>query len=92
MCGIVDCQVKNNSLPNEIQITYQLNKTPLRELVHRIHELGYESAKYCPEENNDSIKDILEKEVASYRNKFGTACIIWLPIIYLTWVVPFTDP
>ena len=36
MCGIVDCQVNNNCLPNVLKISYRINETPLRDIVQKI--------------------------------------------------------
>ena len=79
-------------MPNVIKVSYRINGTPLRDIISKIHDLGFRSAKFCPEEDNNSISEILRREVIRYRNKFIAACIVWIPILILMWVIPYTNP
>ena len=44
--GVVDCTVKTNVLPNEVNVSHRVSGTPLREIVTIVRDLGYSSAKY----------------------------------------------
>ena len=75
-----------------IKVSYRLNGTPLRDIINKVHDLGFKSAKFCPDEDKNSIGEILGREVTKYRNKFATACAVWLPILILMWVIPYSNP
>jgi len=79
-------------LPNVIKVAYRLNGKPLRDIISKVKDIGFKSAKYKPDDDNNSIRDMLDKEVARYRNKFVGAMIVWIPIMILMWVIPYTNP
>jgi len=92
MEGVIDCNVNTNVLPNKVKVSYRINGTPLRDIVTAIRNLGYASAKYVPEQEGNSIKDVLAREVKHYKLKFLWALVVEVPILVLMWVTPYTHP
>ena len=90
--GVVDCTVNTNVLPNEVNVSHRVSGTPLREIVTIVRDLGYTSAKYVAQQEENSIKDVLAKEVRHYKIKFLWALVAELPILFLMWVTPYTNP
>lgn len=54
--------------------------------------LGYKSATYKPAEEQNSIRDILDKEVKRFARRFLIALVLEIPILLLVWMVPYTWP
>ena len=52
--------------------------------------MGYEKAQYKPSQEKEDIRDILQKEVVKYRNKFLLSLLLNIPILVLMWVIPYT--
>ena len=92
MPGVLDCQVETSFLPNLVRISHKIDGTPLREIIAKLHELGYPSATYKPQQEDNSLKDSLEREVKHFRKKFLIALIVEIPILVLMWVIPYTNP
>ena len=47
---------------------------------------------YTPQQEENSIKDVLAAEVKHYKIKFLMALVIEIPILALMWIVPYTNP
>ena len=62
----------------------------LRDIIEEIHEMGYRSATFMPENDKDDIRITLQREVSKYRTKFLSSLIIQIPIMILMWVMPYT--
>ena len=90
--GVIDVSGKTNVLPNVVNVSYRSNGTPLRDIIDKIKDLGYTSAKYVPEQDDNSLREILQKEVIKYRRKFLFALLVEVPILILTWVIPYSNP
>ena len=90
--GFVDLQVDINVKPEILKVSYRSNGTPLRDIINTVKELGFPEARFCPSTDENSIRQILEKEVRKYRIKFLISLIFEIPILVLMWVVPYTDP
>ena len=54
--------------------------------------MGYQSAKYVAPKEENTIKEVLAKEVKHYKLKFLWCLIVELPILALMWIVPYTTP
>ena len=89
--GVVHVEVATDALPNIVTVARRTNGLPLRDIIKQIKELGFESAKYQPEGDDNSIQNILHQEVKRYRKKFLLALIIEIPILIMMWVVPYTN-
>ena len=45
-----------------------------------------------PTKDKEDIRDVLQKEVVKYRNKFLISMVVCIPILILMWVIPYTIP
>lgn len=73
-------------------MSYRSNGTPLRDIIKTIQELGYPTAQLAADTEENSIREILEKEVQKYKRKFIVSLLFELPILILMWVIPYTNP
>ena len=88
MEGVVNVSASIEQLPNEMIVQFRLSTVALRDLIDRIHDLGYKSAVYAPEKEKDDIRQTLEREVKKYKTKFTASFFVLLPILFLIWIVP----
>ena len=57
--GLVNVEITNNVLPNIITVSHRSSGVPLRDIIRSIKDLGYISAKYQPEGDDNNIRTIL---------------------------------
>mmetsp|Transcript_12223 Transcript_12223/g.8528 ORF Transcript_12223/g.8528 Transcript_12223/m.8528 type:complete len:227 (+) Transcript_12223:549-1229(+) len=74
---------------SNVQVIYDSDLIKLRDILSKIKQLGYQCSLVNKDDEND-IRAILMESVLHYRNKFLVSLALLLPILVLTWVIPYT--
>lgn len=72
-------------------IVYWPDKVTLRTILSEVTVCGYPDAVSVKDHSTD-IRHALAQEVKSYQRKCLIAVLVWLPILVLSWIVPYTNP
>lgn len=73
-------------------INFRSDEISLRDLIQQCKDQGFENAHHVSEGEKSDIRAILAHEVTLYRNRFLGALLLWIPIMVLAWIVPYTNP
>ena len=60
LTGVVSVDIEANELPNIVTVAHRNNGVPLRGIISEIKDLGYTSARYLAESDDNNIQNILE--------------------------------
>jgi Cu+-exporting ATPase len=72
-------------------ITHDLNIIRARKIIEEISKLGSFETELQPENQSIDIRDITKAEVIKYRNKFLLSFSLYIPMLFLIWVIPYVD-
>jgi Cu+-exporting ATPase len=85
--GIVRINV--SLLTNKAIIKYDYEIIKPRKIIEEIEDLGFE-AELQPNDGTIDIRDIVKKEVDKYKNKLVLCALLYIPMIILIWIVPYS--
>jgi len=77
-------------LTNKAVIKHDTTKLRPRQIISEIEDLGFE-AELQPSNESVDIREIVKIEVDKYKKRFLLALVLYLPISFLIWVVPYTS-
>lgn len=60
-----------------------------RKIIYEIEDIGFE-AELQPDDGKIDIREIVRSEMIKYKIKFLVALAIYLPILILIWIIPYT--
>ena len=67
---------------------YNTNQTNLKQILAALKSSGFPEAVHLTDDEGSDIRNVLAKEVTKYKTKFLVSLTCWLPLIWLTWVIP----
>jgi P-type Cu+ transporter len=76
-------------LTNKAVIKHDTTKLRARMIISEIEDLGFE-AELQPSNETVDIREIVKEEVKKYLNRLKLALLLYIPISFLIWVVPYT--
>ena len=87
--GITSAKV--NILLKNVSVTHDLNIIRPRKIIEEMQKLGLMEIELQPENQSLDIRDITKGEVIKYRNKFLISFSLYVPMLFLIWVIPYVD-
>ena len=78
-------------LTHKATIEYSPKMIGIRSIIEEVEAIGF-SAKYEASSDKSDIRKIIGESVRHYRRKFFTSLVLFLPILFLIWIMPYSIP
>jgi len=82
---------KVNILTKKAYINHDLNIIRPRRIISEISKMGTFETELQPENQSIDIRDITKAEVLKYKKKFLLSFSLYVPMLFLIWVVPYVE-
>ena len=83
-------EINISLLTNRAVIKHDLKILGARQIISEIEDLGFE-AQLVPSTETVDIREIVKSEVDKYRKKVISCTILYVPIAFFIWIVPYVD-
>ena len=77
-------------LTNKAVVVYNQQEQGPRSIISEIKDLGFECELILNTDTID-IRKIAEEEVKKYKQRFLSCLVLYLPIAFLIWVLPYSE-
>mmetsp|Transcript_1220 Transcript_1220/g.2228 ORF Transcript_1220/g.2228 Transcript_1220/m.2228 type:complete len:271 (+) Transcript_1220:242-1054(+) len=88
MVGISSINI--SLLTNKAVVSYDPRVIKQRDIISEIEDLGFE-AEVQQQSSQVDIRDIVRAEVSKYQQKVKVSLLLYLPMAFLIWIVPYYD-
>lgn len=87
--GVISATV--SLLTHKSSIQYRPKVIGLRSIIEEIEAIGF-SARYEAQTDKSDIRVIINESVQKYRRKFFISLFMFIPVLFLIWILPYSNP